>query len=133
MQDLRVIKDFAVYTCNFVPSKKLLELCPKSERCPAPPEKCLLYISYEFNMPWYMGGSYRTNTHTIEIEKNKAPFQTSHIFMTTQKRYYASGTNTSSIRNVKIKASNDTEWAVVEVNLDTRLQEIQHILQFHLI
>lgn len=123
MQDLRVIKDFAVYTCNFVPSKKLLELCPKSERCPAPPEKCLLYISYEFNMPWYMGGSYRTNTHTIEIEKNKAPFQTSHIFMTTQKRYYASGTNTSSIRNVKIKASNDTEWAVVEVNLDTRLEE----------
>ena len=123
MQDLRVIKDFAAYTCNFVPSKKLLELCPKSERCPAPPEKCLLYISYEFNMPWYMGGSYGTNTHVIEIEKNKAPFQTSHIFMTTQKRYYGPGTNTSSIRNVKIKASNDTDWAVVEVNLDTRHEE----------
>jgi len=123
MQDLRVIKDFAAYTCNFVPSKKLLEVCPKSERCPAPPEKCLLYISYEFNMPWYMGGSYRTNTQTIEIEKNKAPFQTSHIFMTTQKRYYGPGTNTSSIRNVKIKASNDTEWAEVEVNLDTRHEE----------
>ena len=59
----------------------------------------------------------------FEIEKNKAPFQTSHIFMTTQKRYYGPGTNTSSIRNVKIKASNDTDWAVVEVNLDTRHEE----------
>ena len=124
MQDLRVIKDFAVYTCNFVPSKKLLEVCPKSERCPAPPEKCLLYISYEFNMPWYMGGSYRTNTHVIEIEKNKAPFTTSHIFMTTQKARYAPGTNTGSIRNVKVKASNDTEWAVVEVDLNTRHEEV---------
>lgn len=124
MQDLRVIKDFAVYTCNFVPSKKLLEVCPKSERCPAPPEKCLLYISYEFNMPWYMGGTFKTNTHVIEIEKNKAPFTTSHIFMTTQKVRYAPGTNTSSIRNVKIKASNDTEWAVVEVDLNTRHEEV---------
>ena len=124
MQDLRVVKDFAVYTCNFVPSKKLLEVCPKSERCPAPPEKCLLYISYEFNMPWYMGGSYRTNTHVIEIEKNKAPFTTSHIFMTTQKARYAPGTNTGSIRNVRVKASNDTEWAVVEVDLNTRHEEV---------
>ena len=32
-------------------------------------------------------------------------------------------TNTSSIRNVKIKASNDTEWAVVEVDLNTRHEE----------
>ena len=44
--------------------------------------------------------------------------------MTTQKARYAYGTNTGSIRNVRVKASNDTEWAVVEVDLNTRHEEV---------
>ena len=59
MQDVRVAHH-AVYTCNFHVPDKLLYKCSADERCPTP---CYLYINYDFNMPWYMGGRYKNNTH----------------------------------------------------------------------
>ena len=71
MQDIRVVKNSALYTCNFKPSKKLLSVCPVKERCEVNESKCLVYINYEFNNPWYMGNAFKTNTHTLRVEKDQ--------------------------------------------------------------
>ena len=119
MQDVRVAHH-AVYTCNFHVPDKLLYKCSADERCPTP---CYLYIYYEFNMPWYMGGRFSSNIHPIEVDKNKDPFTKSHIFMTTQRGMYAP-VQISTIRNVKISNSSSGPWTNVSVNLATRKEEV---------
>ena len=120
MQDVRV-SHHAVYTCNFHVPNKLLYKCSADERCPTP---CYLYINYDFNMPWYMGGQYKNNTHPIEVEKNQDSQTISHIFMTTQRGQYGLSTNTGTIRNVKISNSSNESWKEISVNLATRKEEI---------